>query len=78
MVLVVEEEKEVHYCQGCGVLLAPYEVFACRIRGLKKPVCLGCLIEALVFMKRDLLPLLTKAVDMMIEKANETETYIYG
>lgn len=43
-------------CPGCDCLLEPYEVFACRIRGLKKPVCLGCLATTVKWLKDSLLP----------------------
>jgi len=52
-------------CPACGCELAPYEVFACRIRGLKRPVCLGCLAEVLVLMKKYLLPALEIAVKLL-------------
>jgi len=45
-------------CAGCGTRLELYEIFACRIRGLKKPVCLGCLVDAIVGLKDHIYPLL--------------------
>jgi len=61
-------------CPNCGCSLTLYEIFACRIRGLKQPVCLGCLAEAVAFMKRQLLPMLEdtlKALNGSSEKAPE-------
>jgi hypothetical protein len=55
-------------CPGCGCDLSAYEVFACRIRGLKTPVCLGCLADALVWMKRYLAPMLETALKMLERK----------
>lgn len=49
-------------CPGCGCPLEPSEVFACRIRGLKKPVCIGCLAWAVVFLRDEILPLLEEAL----------------
>jgi len=49
-------------CPNCGCPLTMYEIFACRIRGLATPVCLGCLVDALVFMKKWLLPTLETAL----------------
>jgi len=71
MVIVVENCEEIVYCAGCGVLLAPYEIFAARIRGLKKPVCLGCLIEVLIFMKEYLKPMLDEVITRLVESAEE-------
>jgi len=58
-------------CPGCGCVLSSYEVFACRLRGLKRPVCIGCMAGALVFVRDGLLPLvdrLEKAVAELAEK----------
>jgi len=74
MVVVVENCEELVYCAGCGVLLAPYEVFAARIRGLKKPVCIGCLIEALNFMRDHLKPMLDDVLDRLVEYAAKEGT----
>jgi hypothetical protein len=52
-------------CPACGCDLSDYEVFACRIRGLETPVCLGCLAEALVWMKKYLMPTLETALKML-------------
>jgi len=71
MVVVIENCEENVYCAGCRVLLAPYEVFAARIRGLKKPVCIGCLIEALLFLKDDLKPMLEEALIRLMEYAEK-------
>jgi len=67
----VLESTEAWFCPGCGCQLEQYEVFACRIRGLKKPVCIGCLASVLVFVRDGLLPLvdrLEKAVAELAEK----------
>jgi hypothetical protein len=53
------------HCPGCGCELSDYEVFACRLRGLEKPVCLGCLADSLVWMKKYLLPMLDTALKML-------------
>jgi len=61
-----------HTCQGCGSQLEPYEVMACRIRGVQKPVCIGCLVNALVALRDQIYPLLEAAlleVDHLAEKA---------
>jgi len=52
-------------CARCGCQVEPYEVFAGRIRGLRKPVCVGCLASAVVFMRDELLPLLEGALKCM-------------
>jgi len=59
-------------CPGCGCKLEPYEIFACRLRGLKRPVCIGCMASALVFVRNDLLPMfdaLQRAVADLAERA---------
>jgi len=55
--------KSYFKCPRCGCKLEAYEVFAQLIRGIKKPVCIGCLADALVFMKEDLAPMLDKALE---------------
>jgi len=55
-------------CPNCGCVLAPYEVMACRIRGLETPVCLGCLADALVWLKKYMLPMLETALKMLGEE----------
>jgi len=52
-------------CPNCGCPLTLYEIFACRIRGLETPVCLGCLADALVWVKKWLLPMLELALKKM-------------
>jgi len=52
-------------CPNCGCTLDAYEVFACRIRGLATPVCLGCLIDALVWLKKYILPMLDTMLKML-------------
>jgi len=52
-------------CPNCRCELSPYEVFACRIRGLETPVCLGCLADVLVWVKRYLVPMLEQALEML-------------
>lgn len=51
------------HCPGCGCELSDYEVFACRLRGLKKPVCIGCLADALVTVREVVWPILEGALD---------------
>jgi len=60
-------------CPGCGCKLEGYEIFACRLRGLKRPVCIGCMAGALVFVRDDLLPMfraLQEAVADLAEKVS--------
>ena len=56
---------EPQYCPSCGCELSAYEVFACRLRGLETPVCLGCLADSLVWMKKYLLPMLDTALKIL-------------
>jgi len=58
-------------CPSCGAPLELYEIFACRIRGLKRPVCLGCLIKVLVFLRDDLLPLVRGLEQKVLELADK-------
>jgi len=58
-------------CPSCGTRLEDYEIFACRLRGLKRPVCIGCMAAVLVFVRDGLLQLvdrLEKAVAELAEK----------
>ena len=52
-------------CPGCGCPLEAYEVFVSRIRGLKRPVCYGCLATLLVFVKDYMKPMLEKALEQL-------------
>jgi len=52
-------------CPGCGCPLENYEIFACRLRGLKKPVCIGCLASALVFLRDKVMPLLEEPMKIL-------------
>ena len=52
-------------CPGCGCTLEPYEIFASRIRGLKRPVCYGCLAKLLVFVKDYMKPMLETALEKL-------------
>jgi len=54
-------------CAGCGCPLAAYEVFASRVRGLKRPVCLGCAIMAVVFLRDEVEPMLAEAIKLIHE-----------
>jgi len=58
-------------CPGCGCPLTLYEIFACRIRGLKRPVCIGCLASALVFVRKELLPLFDGLQEKVLELAEK-------
>lgn len=58
--------KDNLHCVCCGCELAPYEVFAGRIRGLKKPVCVGCAFDAVVFLRDHLWPMLEKIVEVVV------------
>jgi len=55
-------------CPCCGCKLEAYEVFAQLIRGIKKPVCIGCLADALAFMKDELAPMLNRALERLGEE----------
>jgi len=56
-------------CPGCGCELSDYEVFACRLRGLKQPVCISCLADALVFVRDGLLPTLRGLEQLVLDLA---------
>jgi len=45
-------------CARCGCELSNYEIFAARLRGLRPPVCLGCLIDAIIDIRERVWPLL--------------------
>jgi len=61
-------------CPGCGCVLSSYEVFACRLRGLKRPVCIGCMAGALVFVRDGLLPLLERLQQAVADPAEKVPT----
>lgn len=52
-------------CPGCGCELSDYEIFACRLRGLKRPVCIGCLAGALVSFRDHVHPL-TQGLEQLV------------
>ena len=56
-------------CAGCGCELEAYEVFASRIRGLKRPVCYGCLAQVVVFVRDYMKPMLDKALEQLEAQA---------
>jgi len=58
-------------CPGCGTRLEDYEIFACRIRGLPKPVCIGCLADALVILRDTIWPLLEALENKVLELAEK-------
>jgi len=58
-------------CPGCGCPLTLYEIFACRLRGLKRPVCIGCLANALVFVRKELLPMFDALEQKILELAEK-------
>jgi len=62
----------VQKCPGCGCELSDYEVFACRLRGLKRPVCIGCMAGALVFVKKGLIPMLHALQQAVLDLAERT------
>jgi len=59
-------------CPGCGCVLSAYEIFACRIRGLKPPVCLGCLADALVSLRDQVYPLVEDLMRLLVEEYAKT------
>ena len=61
-------------CPGCGCTLEPYEIMACRLRGLKRPVCIGCLANALVALREQIYPLLEAALDEVDKLAEKAAT----
>jgi len=58
-------ELEPRLCACCGCELSPYEVFAGRLRGLRRPVCLGCAYTAVVWLRDNLFPLCEKALELL-------------
>jgi len=58
-------------CPGCGCKLEGYEVFACRLRGLKRPVCLGCLINALLYLRDHVYPLMQGLEQLVLDLAEK-------
>lgn len=52
-------------CSICGCILEPYEIFAQRIRKIKKPACIGCLADIARDTKNILVPLLEGALEKM-------------
>ena len=60
-----------HACPSCGCELEQYEVFACRIRGLKRPACLGCLADALVTLRDHIEPMLEGALKALGDLAEK-------
>jgi hypothetical protein len=58
-------------CPGCGCELSDYEVFACRLRGLKRPVCIGCLVEALVTVRDHVWPMLEGSLKKIGDLADQ-------
>jgi hypothetical protein len=58
-------------CPGCGCELSDYEIFACRLRGLRRPVCIGCLAGAVVHMRDHVLPLLEGSLEKIGELADQ-------
>lgn len=53
-------------CACCGCALEPYEVFSARLRGLKKPVCLGCAHDTVAFLLNYLYPMTEEALKQII------------
>jgi len=58
-------------CPGCGCKLEGYEIFACRLRGLKRPVCIGCLAGAMVYLRDHVLPMLEGSLEKIGELADQ-------
>jgi len=58
-------------CPGCGAPLELYEIFACRIRGLERPVCVGCLAQVLVDVRDKWLPLVQALEGKILELADK-------
>jgi len=52
-------------CPGCGCTLSPYEVFACRIRGLETPMCMGCAFEAVALLRDVVWPTLDEVIKLL-------------
>jgi len=65
-------DTPVQYCPGCGSELEPYEIFACRLRGLKRPVCIGCLADALVSFRDHVYPLMQGLEQLVCDLAEKT------
>jgi hypothetical protein len=59
-------------CPGCGCELSDYEIFACRLRGLKRPVCVGCLASALVSFRDHVYPLMRGLEQLVLDLAERT------
>jgi len=57
-------------CPGCGCPLTFYEIFACRLRGLKRPVCIGCLANALVALRDHIYPTFQALEQLVLELAD--------
>jgi len=64
-------------CPGCGCPLSSYEIFACRLRGLKKPVCIGCLAGALVFVRKELLPMFDALEQKILDLAEKVPPEVW-
>jgi len=62
-------ELEPRLCACCGCKLSSYEVFAGRLRGLRRPVCLGCAYTAVVWLRDHLFPLCEKALELLEAEA---------
>jgi len=59
-------------CPGCGCALELYEIQACRLRGLKRPVCVGCLASAVVVLRDVIYPLFEEFAKRYFDLAIET------
>jgi len=68
MIINPETEATQIRCATCGASLFPYELFVARLRGLDKPICLGCAVELVVFMKKQLMPMLKLALCFLPDK----------
>ena len=60
-------------CACCGCELSSYEVFSAKLRRLRKPVCLGCALDAVVFLRDHLKPMCDKALEMLREQKRGDE-----